>query len=248
MFFERGGSVDARGDGHPVAAGDLLVIAPGDVLTVDDPAALAGAEGWCVYFLPEALDAAVPGALLSWRAHPLLSTFTRNAGSALLRLSVPDADRARWAGFIQALETELSERRDGYREAALAQLVLLLVGVARLAGNAGGDLRRGDEPLLAEVFALIEHRYREPLSLRDVARAVNLSPGHLTTTVRHRTGRTVGDWILERRMVQARRFARQFRRVHGLSPRAWRRGEWDARGDHLSSAPNLIGRASARGR
>lgn len=252
VFFERGGSVGSRGEGHP-AAGDLYVIAPGDVLTVDDSAALAGASGWSVYFLPEALDDAVPGALLSWRAHPLLSTFARDAGGGLLRLSVPAADRAGLVTHIRALDTELRERRDGHREAALAHLVLLLVGVARLAGDVVGDLRRGDEPLLAEVFALIERRYGGPLSLRDVARAVNLTPGHLTTTVRRRTGRSVGDWIAVRRMVQARRllmaselsveevgrsvgmpdpsyFARQFRRAHGLSPRAWRRAERDARG------------------
>lgn len=109
-----------------------------------------------------------------------------------------------------------------------------------------GDLRLNDEPLLAEVFAVIERRYAEPLSLRDVALAVNLSPGHVTTTVRRRTARTVQDWITERRMAQARRllvetdltiaavgrragypdpgyFARSFRRVHGVSPRGYRR-------------------------
>lgn len=235
--------------GRPVAAGDLYVIAPGDVLTIGDPATFATARGWCVHFLPQALDDAVPGALLSWRTHPLLCPFARYAGGGVLRLSVPVAERGGWAERIRTMDTELRERNDGYREAALAHLVLLLVGVARLAGGAAP--RRRDEPLLAEVFAVIERRYCEPLSLRDVARAVNLSPGHLTTTVRRRTGRTVGDWITERRMAHARRllvetglsveevgravgmpdpsyFARQFRRVHGLSPRGWRHGERDA--------------------
>jgi len=41
-----------------------------------------------------------------------------------------------------------------------------------------------DEPLLAEVFGFIEERYRERVSLKDVARAVSLSRGHLTTLVR----------------------------------------------------------------
>ena len=34
---------------------------------------------------------------------------------------------------------------------------------------------------------------------------MSLTPGHLTTTVRRKTGRTVQDWIVERRMAQARR-------------------------------------------
>jgi AraC-like DNA-binding protein len=64
--------------------------------------------------------------------------------------------------------------------------------------------------------------------------------------VRRRTGRTVGQWITERRMAEARRlldgtdltvaavgarvgfrdpgyFVRTFRRAHGTAPQAWRR-------------------------
>jgi AraC family transcriptional regulator, transcriptional activator of pobA len=109
-----------------------------------------------------------------------------------------------------------------------------------------GDLRLNDEPLLAEVFGFIEERYSERVSLRDVARAVSLSRGHLTTVVRRKTGRTVQEWIAERRMAEARRllvqtdlaveevgrrvgyrdagyFVRTFRRTHGATPLGWRR-------------------------
>lgn len=78
-----------------------------------------------------------------------------------------------------------------------------------------------------------------------MAEAVHLSPGHLTTALRQRTGRTVQDWIAERRMTEARRLllekrldaaevgrrvgytdpaysSRAFRRNHGQTPRAWR--------------------------
>jgi len=86
----------------------------------------------------------------------------------------------------------------------------------------------------------------ERISLKDVARAVSLSPGHLTTVLRRKTGRTVQEWIAERRMVEARRllvetdlsveevgrrvgygdagyFVRSFRRAHGATPLGWRR-------------------------
>jgi len=109
-----------------------------------------------------------------------------------------------------------------------------------------GDLRLKDEPLLAEVFTFIEERYRERVSLKDVARAVSLSPGHLTTVVRRKTGRPVQEWISERRMVEARHllvetdltveevgrrvgygdagyFVRSFRHSHGATPLSWRR-------------------------
>jgi AraC-like DNA-binding protein len=159
---------------------------------------------------------------------------------------VPPAERRSWSERFSALDLELSQRQDGYREAVLAHLTLLLVGVGRLAADVVGDLRLNDEPLLAEVFGFIEERYREPISLKDVARAVSLSRGHLTTVVRRKTGRTVQEWIAERRMAEARRllvqtdlaveevgrrvgygdagyFVRSFRRAHGMTPLGWRR-------------------------
>ena len=118
--------------------------------------------------------------------------------------------------------------------------------VSRLAADVVADLRLRREPLLADVFAFIEARYHGRISLRDVAAAMNVTPGHLTTVVRRKTGRTVHEWIAERRMAQARRllvesdapvaeigrwvgyddpvyFARTYRRMHGATPLRWRR-------------------------
>ena len=79
-----------------------------------------------------------------------------------------------------------------------------------------------------------------------MASAVGLTPGHVTTVVGRRTGRTVQQWITERRMREARRllagsdltvaeigrrvgyretgyFVRRFRAEHGVPPAAWRK-------------------------
>ena len=91
-----------------------------------------------------------------------------------------------------------------------------------------------------------EARFSEPITARDVASAVGRSPGHVTTVVRRRTGRTVGRWVTERRLQEARRllastdltvaavatrvgyrdpgyFIRRFRAAHDLTPQEWRR-------------------------
>ena len=247
-YFERGGgSLRLAGGEWRVQAGDAYVGAPGEVIGVGDQAAgLRGAEGWAVFFPPEVLGSQAPGAFLSWRAHPLLYPFVRGPSGGAQRLRVAPTERAGWSERFAALEAELRRRRDGYREAVLAHLTLLLVELSRLAVDVAGDLRLKDEPLLAGVFGFIEDRYRERISLKDVARAVSLTPGHLTTVVRRRTGRTVQDWIAERRMAEARRllvqtdltveevgrrvgygdagyFARHFRRAHGATPLGWRR-------------------------
>lgn len=212
----------------------------------DNPGGLAEAEGWAVSFPPEGLGPQAPDALLAWRAHPLLFPFARGAASGAQRLTVPATDRRAWSERLSTLELELAERRDGYREAAVAHLTLLLVDVSRLAADIVGDLRLRHEPLLADVFGFIEARYHERISLRDVASALNLSPAHLTTAVRRKTGRSVQEWIVERRMAQSRRllvetdltveeigrkvgyadptyFVRSFRRAHGTTPLRWRR-------------------------
>lgn len=245
-FAADGGTVRTGKLVRHVEAGDLFVIAPGDVMGRADREDLLDAQGWSVFFTADALGPDTPGTHLAWRTHPLLFPFVHGGATSALRLKVPEGDRADWTARIRTLHDELTHRREGYREAVSAHLVLLLVGVSRLAADVVGDLRENAEPLLAEVFDVIERRYPDPLSLREVAAAVRISPGHLTSTVRRRTGRTVQEWITERRMVQARRllaatelpvsdigrqvgfpdagyFARTFGKVHGMSPTRWRR-------------------------
>jgi AraC family transcriptional regulator, transcriptional activator of pobA len=225
------------------AMGAVYVVAPGEVL---DPEVLGDLEGGVgVLFDPAALGEDGRSPWPTWRTHPLLFPFLHGQSGGLLRLELPKSRRLNWNSAIESIESELAERHDGYQQAALAHLTLLLIDLKRLAGDVVGDLRRSGEPMLAEVFAVIDRRHGERLSLRDVAQEVGMTPGHLTTVVRRRTGRTVQEWIIERRMAEARKllmdndipiqevarrvgvpdpgyFSRLFRRTHGSSPRDWR--------------------------
>jgi AraC family transcriptional activator of pobA len=225
--------------------GLVYVVAPGAAV---DPGQIPHRRvGVGVFFDPAALDGDGRSPWPAWRAHPLLFPFVHGQSSGLLQLTLPAERQPLWDRAIQSIETELADRREGFRQAALAHLTLLLIDVARLAGDVVGDLRRSGEPLLAEVFTVIDRHRSEPLSLRDVARELGMTPGHLTTVVRRRTGRTVQEWIIERRMADARSlltdtqlpvaevarrvgmpdpgyFSRLFRRAHGTSPREWRGG------------------------
>jgi AraC family transcriptional regulator, transcriptional activator of pobA len=243
-FGERGRHIhDFPALCYVAATGMVYVVSAGEVL---DPAELEYlADGVAVFFDPAALGEDARSPWPAWRAHPLLFPFLHGHSGGVLRLEVPADRRSVWENAIRSIETELSAGEEGYRQAALAHLTLLLIELARLARDAVADLRRSGEPLLAEVFAVIEQRHAEPLSLRDVAQEVGMTPGHLTTVVRRRTGRTVGEWIIERRMAEARGllaetdlpvrevarrvgvadpgyFSRLFSRTHGTSPRNWR--------------------------
>ncbi len=245
-YFEHGGGSLVLGDHHwPLHTGDAFVIAPGEVVRLGQhdqhPAA-----GWCVFFEPELIVSGTLGGSLGWQSHPLLFPFLGGAATDTQRLPVPPGDRDAWCQHVTAIEHELEHPRDGSSEAALAYLTLLLVGAARITVDIGSDLRIRSEPQLAAVFEFIEQHYREPISLASVADAVGLTPGHLTTVVRRKTGRTVQRWITERRMADARRllretdltieavagavgyrhtshFIKHFRRDHTLTPANWRR-------------------------
>lgn len=251
IYFDRGGGSIRLADREwTVRSGDLFAIAPGEVIAAGaDVLGLAEASAWVVYFPPEFITTSTTGpqrsSPLAWRTNPLLLSFVREAGVGGRRLQVPDSDRPAWLRRFEAIDTELSSRRFGYQEAAMAHLTLLLVDLARLAGSSVSDLRLGEDPILSRVFQIIEERFQEPLSLRDVAEAVNLTPGYLTTLLRQRTGRTVQGWIIERQMAESRRllietdltideiaigtgyrdpsyFVKRFRRNHGRTPLAWR--------------------------
>lgn len=225
------------------SAGVAYVAAAGEVL--DPGQTVPPAGGVAVFFDPAALGEDARSPWPAWRAHPLLFPFLHGRVGGVLRLEVPAARQPLWDSAVRSIETELTTAQDGHRQAVLAHLTLLLIDLARLTRDVVADLRSSGEPLLAEVFAVIDQRHAEPLSLIDVAREVGMTPGHLTTIVRRRTGRTVQQWIIERRMTQARGllsetdlpvaevarrvgindpgyFTRLFRRTHGTSPRQWR--------------------------
>lgn len=248
LYVEHGeGPVRVDGRAWHLAVGDAFVIAPGAVVADPDPRIEPEVTAWAVFFPADAVDPAGVAPLVSWRTHPLLSPFVGARGGGAQRLSVPPAQRAAWSAQLAALADELDGRRESYADAVRAHLTVLLVWLGRLAVDAPGAL--ADEPLLAAVFNVVERRYADtdaPIGLREVADAIGLTTGHLTTVIGRRTGRTVGQWITERRMREARRlladtdltvaavarqvgyrdpgyFVRRFRREHGVPPLAWRR-------------------------
>jgi AraC-like DNA-binding protein len=98
---------------------------------------------------------------------------------------------------------------------------------------------------LREVFEFIELNYHQNIRLKEVAQAVGYSSAYLTDLVRKLTGKTVNNWIIERRIAQAstllletedsieqialdvgyqniNHFYCQFRDRYKNTPRAWR--------------------------
>jgi AraC family transcriptional activator of pobA len=223
-----------------VAAGDVLLIAPGEV---HDARGLIDVTGYLVLFEASALESSqrrwvdLPGELA-------FLPFIRG-GRAPASFRVPAEDQLEWERKCASLSRELESSALGRNIVVRAELQILLIAAARLVGPAVG-LRGAHRPMLAEVFQFIDARYHRPISLVDVAKAVGRSPAHLTTVVRTETGRSVLRWITERRMAEARRlleqtdlevaeigervgfpepsyFVRRFHALHRVTPMVFRR-------------------------
>ena len=215
----------------------------------------SGERGWMVVFRGEAIDEARSqfDFFLARHGDPRLHPYLRTREHRPMHVKVPARERRRWARRFESLEQELRGRAFGYQRAARAHLSLLLLEGARLA-PVPARARAVHDPRIVQVLAFIDRRFAAPISLVDVARELDFSPGYLTSLVRAQTGRTVLAWIVERRLAEARKllhatalpveviaervgyadstyFIRQFRRAHGQTPAQWRRERWQSLAD-----------------
>lgn len=221
-------------------AGDVHLIPPGDA---HGAAQFEALEGWMLAFHPEALshDDAHAGSPEAPRAGAMLRV--RSGCHPVLRPS--DAQHRRLEGWMRLLDEELQGAARSRDEAVRALLRLVMIELERVI-DAGSTPDAAGPGLARQALTHIESHALESLSLAGVARAVGRSTTHVASVVREETGRTVGQWILEHRMAEARRrlratderidiiaervgyadvthFIRVFRRAHDLTPAAWRR-------------------------
>lgn len=103
----------------------------------------------------------------------------------------------------------------------------------------------GRRDALSRVVRYVREHLGESISLSDAAQAAHLSPNYLAHLIKKETGKTFVDIVTERRMEKAQEllgntamriqeiaaavgfeddayFARRFKQIHGVSPRAYR--------------------------
>jgi AraC family transcriptional regulator, transcriptional activator of pobA len=198
-------------------------------------------DGWVVSFTEDAAG-----------------TLTDRAGEALQRLRmlaeqpvVPigdETERLRLSALCRDLFEEGSLAREGFRLAMRGLLVLIAVGVARLAASRARTGAFGLHPAGATVTqlrALIEEHFREHHLLGFYAEKLGLTVDRLNDQVKRATGVTAGHLIRQRVLTEAKRqlvftaqpihdiseklafadpshFARFFRKQTGTTPHEFR--------------------------
>lgn len=223
LEVEHRGSLDLR-------AGDVHLIPAGDAHRV---AHARDADVWGVTLRTGAVDRE--------RLGPLLAPLDDVARGALPRVSIP-ATRRDFVGSLFAELRALEGRALPVREESLVALLLGEIGDHAPAVSVPTS-RPSD--IVAQALTFIGAHAFTPLSLASVARGIGRNRSHVAGLVRRETGRSVGEWIADVRLDEARRrldgtdelveviaervgyldpthFARTFKRRFGLAPRAWR--------------------------
>jgi AraC family transcriptional regulator of arabinose operon len=211
------------------AAGDVMLLQPGTPHDYGTDPAAGQWDFYWAHFLPRPAwaawllwDEATPGLR---RTHVAAAADRARLGAVFDRLLCDAVGPEPWGEHLA--------------ENALEEAILLIV-------QAHG--RAADRPLddrVARALQEINRRYREPLTVAELAAAVHLSPSRLAHLFRAATGEAPIQMLLRLRLRQAARlleystlnvaeiaaevgfdspfyFARQFRRQFGVSPTAYR--------------------------
>ena len=240
LLIERGGGE------MTFDASKLAFTAPAAILV---PAAIAHGfrfepnvtDGWVVSFTEDAAGA-----------------LTDRTGEALQRLRalaeqpvVPigdETERARLSALCGELFEEHSLAREGYRLAMRGLLVLIAVGVARLAASrarTGAVTLHPADATVAQLRALVDEFFRTERQLGFYAEKLGVTVDRLNDHVKRSTGVTAGHLIRQRVLTEAKRqlvftaqpiydiaaelafadpshFARFFRKATGTTPHEFR--------------------------
>jgi AraC-like DNA-binding protein len=218
-----------------VAPGTLVFTRPGEVRRFS----VRGLDGACLFFAPEF----VAEAFADPRFLDRFACFRPGRPSACLALR-PTQQRALLAAF-RAMRREIELLRDDAPDALRAKLYDTLVLVDRWYAARHGAPADEAKGVVARFRGLLDRDFAAEHRVSAYARALGLSPGHLSALCRRQLGKSAGACVRERVALEARRlllhtemtaaqvgdrlgfadpayFSRFFRREAGAAPNAFR--------------------------
>lgn len=239
MTFITGGSSRVEQNGEwQLRAGDVMLVPAGQAHRLIDS---QDAGYWGVAFCVPCFSAN--------GAASLLDPFERVRDGAAAVVQMPGARHAYLAQLFHELAASAQRpARDTKALEAVQQSLLTLILNEVDSAAAPRTLNSAAPSVVSESLRYIERNCLRPLTLNEVAKAVQRSPAYVTNALSQATGRSAVEWIVTARMSEARRllrhsdervdtiaerigyadathFIRMFRRTHGSTPAAWRARE-----------------------
>ncbi len=225
IVVERG-TVQLEIAGHPVCltARDAMLVAP--TQSYRGVSATAPAL-WIARFDPGVVDISLP--IARARVHRLAAERHAALCAVLRWLSETSADRSPCRRLVRR-----------FHFAAVIASVLESTDVREFTPAQSNALVR-------DALDIVDRRYAEYIGPAEIARELGRHPAYLTNLVRRSTGKSLGTWLIERRLgaasallcttadsvgdiaaavgyVDVSHFARYFARHYGTPPARWRRG------------------------
>jgi AraC-like DNA-binding protein len=237
LVYVRSGTAEHVVNGVPyrLVPGSAFMLTPADFHEII-PDSTDGLTCYNVVIDPSALD--------ELQLQELLPVQTD--GSVWMVPAHPEAE----ADFGR-LWSEAQQQQPGTAALRQALLRCILIEFARRCDHPRGA--RGDRPYRADsgipqAIAYIDHHFREPLTLADVAAQAHLSPNYFSERFREVTGTSFQAYLQQRRLRFARsllaatdlgvteachaagfnsvsHFGRAYRRRYGQAPSAYRAGQ-----------------------
>ena len=238
VYFLKGtGSYSIDFINFTLEIGQIYFMIPGQVHSWDFT---AKPDGFIVNFSERYINALI--------ANPrYLDQFSFLSGIAKDQvIQIPKGNRPQ---TVQILETIIKEGNSGEPlkdDFARAALVQLLIQVSRYAAKENGGEANYNSVLLRSFQKLIEQHYRDKKLPKDYAAMLYVTPNHLNALSKDLTGRSAGELIRDRVLLEAKRllvnakmtasqiateldfadnsyFSKFFKKYEGITPEGFRK-------------------------
>jgi AraC-like DNA-binding protein len=240
IFFEHSGGLhEIDFLTFPVEECSIHLVSPGQVHLLKRESHV---KGFVLAFTEDFfLDPAVPESVAMHRS--LFQTL--NAEPCLKPALKNEFDEC--MDYVHRLKNEFESGNEGRLAALQSWLKLLLITCKRIhtryAGKSAGSVHSSE--ITQRFKVLLEKEFRSLKRVAEYADALAISPGHLSETVQKDTGKTAGEWIHQRIILEAKRllfhsqhnvkeiaaelnyddpsyFSKYFRNHTGLTPEQYR--------------------------
>jgi AraC-like DNA-binding protein len=238
LFLKGGGSHMIDFDQHKITGSSLHFVSPGQIHALQREAT---AEGYVVIFSSDFM-------LMNLRDISILHEFPAFTKTADPVLKMNGEDFAEALELIQKIESEF-KKQNPHRDRIIASyiMILLLKSLALLTQTK--EYKQNDassQELLQRFNVLLEQRFTDLHKVNEYAELLNVTPNHLSETLKKISGKTAGDLIHQRLILEAKRmllhsnisakevsyalnfndpsyFSRFFKTNTGMSPEAFRK-------------------------
>jgi AraC family transcriptional activator of pobA len=240
VYFSKGsGNHSIDFINFPVEAGQVYFMIPGQVHSWNFDTPLP--DGYIVNFSEDYLHALIadPGYLDQF------SFFSGIANEQVVLVSV--SGRKQIEQVLETIVQEGNSTRDGKDDFARSALVQLFILISRYTNKQDSKQSASYNSVLLRNFKkLIEQHYKEKKLTKDYASLLYVTPNHLNALSKDATGRSAGELIRDRILLEAKRllvnarlsvseialeldftdnsyFTKFFKKYEGITPEAFRK-------------------------